>query len=599
MDSHPLKLMAFSHICSANRITGAEKFLLFLLKELRKVYACTLVVPSAGVLADFAAESGIKVEILPIPLLWSLYKPESNVKEDISLFKHLYDIAPLIDLMHLCEPDFVITNTCINLAPALAAKEMHIPVGWIVNEVIPLTPYGYAAAEEIAQHADLLIGCSRTTLLPFKGIHIPKHVLYPSFYKEDVIPSRWNIERSTGRSILGITDDEHVNIGIIATDLVTQKGVQDFTEMALLLCPVNPNVHFSFIGNPFEQDDVFHRMVARIQQHGYSSQFHHFPFTKHIGSVYPALDIVVVPSLVPEGFGLIALEGMLFEKPVLCYRSGGLLEQVTPTNNLEWSVEPGDVAGLARIAQKLIDDKPKRIARGVLNRKLAMKSFGIEAFRTRLIPIMNAIRQSYQTSANRARSSLYRFPNGILIKGARSHKVFLLENGTKRPIQNLEAFSLYRYNFHDVIPVLDYELRQYPTGKSIGASVDLDSSPKQFLAKGSGYTIYWIKDMIRYPFASEAVFHRLRFNMANVLELPDSLIESLPIGYALNDDCLLNHGLLPYKYYRNSRSEVYYMDEVKLRRITHYAEVAFFGHSDEDFIDLQGGEFKILKSHLK
>lgn len=41
---------------------------------------------------------------------------------------------------------------------------------------------------------------------------------------------------------------------------------------------------------------------------------------------YTAMDIVVIPSMVKEGFGMTALEGLYFAKPVIAFNQGGLSE---------------------------------------------------------------------------------------------------------------------------------------------------------------------------------------------------------------------------------------------------------------------------------
>jgi glycosyltransferase involved in cell wall biosynthesis len=45
--------------------------------------------------------------------------------------------------------------------------------------------------------------------------------------------------------------------------------------------------------------------------------------------LYKMADIVVIPSVLPEGFGLVAVEAMAHSKPVICFNVGGLGEIVS------------------------------------------------------------------------------------------------------------------------------------------------------------------------------------------------------------------------------------------------------------------------------
>ncbi|WP_282942383.1 glycosyltransferase family 4 protein [Paenibacillus sp. RC67] len=598
MNAHRFKLMAFSHMCSPNRITGAEKYLLMMLQELRNPYDCTLVVPSPGMLADFAAELDIQVEIIPYPLLWSLYKPEPNMEEEIRSFTASAPIAPIIDMLHNYSPDLIITNTCVNLAPALAAKEMGIPVLWIINEVISHTPYTAFALTEIVKHTDLLIGCSLTTLIPFNNYHINKHVLYPSIREGELSTSQWNTERVERRAQLGIVDINSIHFGIIASDLVPQKGIRDFVEMSQAIYQSHPTAHFTLIGNPSEDKNFDNQILSMIEQSGHSAQFHHIPFTKNIETVYPSLDVVVVPSLVSEGFGMTAMEGMLFSKPIIAYRSGGLVELMVQTDNAEWILEQGDISGLTKAAARFIKDRQLRITKGALNRSAIINCFGIEAYRSRLQSILMVLNEMLESKVRQSDSVLYRYPDGTLLKGARSHTVFLLEDGCKRAFYDMNSFIYYRYSFDDVITVLDSELKLYPTGEFIRKDHSLRFSPNCFLAKGSGPTIYWVHSKVRHPFTSETVFHRLQFDFKKVVELPDSLLSILPMDYPITEDTLQTNGLFPYKYYQNPMGELFYMESTKPRKVSSYAEVTYFGRSESDFIKLKDEEYRAIRFKL-
>ena len=71
----------------------------------------------------------------------------------------------------------------------------------------------------------------------------------------------------------------------------------------------------------------------------------------------------VVPSTVPEGFGLVAVEAMASGVPVVASKFGGLAELVKD-GETGLLVPPGDAAALARALQRLLDDDDLRGALG-------------------------------------------------------------------------------------------------------------------------------------------------------------------------------------------------------------------------------------------
>jgi glycosyltransferase involved in cell wall biosynthesis len=71
--------------------------------------------------------------------------------------------------------------------------------------------------------------------------------------------------------------------------------------------------------------------------------------------------VVVVPSLLSEAFGMVALEAMAMGTPVVATRSGGLADIVVDGESGHL-VEPGDVDALAAALRRVLDDPGHRVA---------------------------------------------------------------------------------------------------------------------------------------------------------------------------------------------------------------------------------------------
>jgi glycosyltransferase involved in cell wall biosynthesis len=90
-------------------------------------------------------------------------------------------------------------------------------------------------------------------------------------------------------------------------------------------------------------------------------------------SVYQAADVLVVPSVWDEPFGLVALDGLATGLPVIASRAGGLPETVRDgVNGL--LVPPGDENAVAAAIMRLASDSDIRVRLGGAGREQALRS---------------------------------------------------------------------------------------------------------------------------------------------------------------------------------------------------------------------------------
>lgn len=99
----------------------------------------------------------------------------------------------------------------------------------------------------------------------------------------------------------------------------------------------------------------------------------------HTHDIVFGADVVVVPSLVIEGFSLVAAEAALLERPVVAYRVGGLSDTVADgqTGAL---VEAGDVESLTEHLRKYLADPQLRADHGRVARERARELFHVERY---------------------------------------------------------------------------------------------------------------------------------------------------------------------------------------------------------------------------
>ncbi|MCM3746888.1 glycosyltransferase family 4 protein [Paenibacillus pasadenensis] len=381
------KLLFFSHIGSPEAITGAEKLLLATVIELSAMASCVLVVPEHGMLSERAAAAGIEVRAAGnVPIFYSMYQGLPTIRREVEAGMRGYGMLTLYRLLAELRPDAVWVNTCVHPLPAVAASRLGIPVVWCLTETMRTAEGTKHTLSLIEQYADRVIGISSSTLAPVRRIRplleAKAEVLYPGIDAAELNPAAWEVSRSSRRAQLGLSENSCL-VGFIASHLYENKGVDQFLDMAQLTAATSPETVFAVVGNPV-LPEYYERCRSRTAAAGLESRFRWLPFERNVAAIYPAMDILVVPSLIEEGFGMTALEGMLFGKAVVAYSSGGLEEIMHATGNAEWLLQPHDSAGLAERVSRLSLNPPLRLAIGGRNGEAARSLFGREAYRQRL-----------------------------------------------------------------------------------------------------------------------------------------------------------------------------------------------------------------------
>jgi glycosyltransferase involved in cell wall biosynthesis len=113
-------------------------------------------------------------------------------------------------------------------------------------------------------------------------------------------------------------------------------------------------------------------------------------FVAHPECALRALDIVVHASTSPEPFGLVIVEAMASERPVVVSLAGGAAEIVTPGVDALGHA-PGDVEGLAARLTELALDPALRTRIGRAGRATAERCFDRARLASQLIPIYQSV----------------------------------------------------------------------------------------------------------------------------------------------------------------------------------------------------------------
>jgi glycosyltransferase involved in cell wall biosynthesis len=448
------RLVVFAHLCNADFVTGAEKLTAFMLRELAAWYECVLAVPAEGRIAEDARAAGFRTVVLPLPLAVSLYLGLPHWRQELRDGMAGEPFRQLVRWLASEEPAAVVVATCVHPLPAVAARALGIPVIWAVMETMRETEHTPGIVAFMGAHADRIVGISGSVLAPFRlpEVQVKTALLPPSWDERELRPEEWPMHRDSVRRMLGV-DGAQPLVGFVASTIYANKGFHHYMEATIAAAARHPEARFLIVGNPVDQP-YFDAGIGMAREAGVFDRYRWIRHEARIERIYPALDIVVVPSLAPEGFGLTALEGMMFAKPVVSYASGGLAEIHAATGNAERAVPTGDAAALAAALIGLLDRPGELAAIGSRSREAAIAAYGIDAYRARLQAFLAAL----------APESM---PRGMLIRGS-GPDVYLRQGIALRRFASRAAFLAAGHRFGDVRQVPDEVIAALPQGPAIG-----------------------------------------------------------------------------------------------------------------------------------
>jgi glycosyltransferase involved in cell wall biosynthesis len=152
-------------------------------------------------------------------------------------------------------------------------------------------------------------------------------------------------------------------IGFIGT-LVEYKGIELLIRVFSTI--TKPNVELWIAGNGKSE------YVDRLKKLAKDDGRIRFLGRQKPSAFYPFIDIVVVPSLWHENLPTVIIEAMIFGKPIIAAKSGGIPEMVVEEcNGLLFDVD--DAATLRSAILRLIDDNDFLLKLGVGSVKASIK----------------------------------------------------------------------------------------------------------------------------------------------------------------------------------------------------------------------------------
>lgn len=358
---------------------GSGKIIIQVLRQYRKEGLTPVVVlTNAGPLAHQLKAEGFTVFIQNLGILRRKYVHPAGLLN--RLRKNLKAYRFLSQLHQQYHFELVYSNTLAVIVGAYWAKRRQIPHLWHIHEILPgpaplvkmlsllldqSTPHPIAVSQAVANYWQPLLKKSQIQV-------IHNGIPYEPFLNET----------PEAKKQIGLPTDQ-VLIGMIGR-INPGKGQLFFLEMAHRLSGRFEEIHFVMVGDPFHgYEPILEDLLRGIKSKGLEARVSYLGFREDIPQIMAALDVFVLPSILPDSFPTVILEAMASGKAVVATQSGGASEMVR-NEETGFLIPIGDIEKGVEALEKLIRDSQLRQQFGKAGRQRVLSKFSLEAFEEKI-----------------------------------------------------------------------------------------------------------------------------------------------------------------------------------------------------------------------
>jgi glycogen(starch) synthase len=182
-----------------------------------------------------------------------------------------------------------------------------------------------------------------------EGMHIADRIIAVSNFTRDIIINRYGIgsekvkvvhngtERNGSNAFAASTINKDEKLVLFLGRITMQKGPEYFLQAAKKVLEIMDNVKFVMAGS----GDMMHRAVEMAAELGIGSKvlFTGFLRGDDVQKIYKMADLFVMPS-VSEPFGLVPLEALHNDVPVIISKQSGVAEVLTHALKVDfWDID--------------------------------------------------------------------------------------------------------------------------------------------------------------------------------------------------------------------------------------------------------------------
>lgn len=364
---------------SSSECYGSGKIILQVLRLYQKEGLNPIVLlTNDGPLQAILEQEGFPVYVQNLGILRRKYVNPTGLLNRLS--KNLKAYRFLTELHKKFRFELVFSNTLAVIVGAYWAKRRLIPHIWHIHEILPgpkplvkmlaslldrSTPSPIAVSQAVTNHWQPLLKKSKV-----KVIH--NGIPYDSFLEPNSNP----------KSELGLLESSFL-IGMIGR-INPGKGQLFFLELANQLSKKYLNTHFVLVGDPFPgYEPILEELEKEIRNKNLEARVSYLGFREDIPKVMAALDVFVLPSILPDSFPTVILEAMASGKPVVATLSGGASEMVLE-GETGFLIPIGNVEKGVEILEKLVQNVELGQKLGEAGRKRVLSEYSLEAFEEKI-----------------------------------------------------------------------------------------------------------------------------------------------------------------------------------------------------------------------
>ncbi len=364
---------------SSDELYGSDMVLLHLVKRLnRAVFRPYVLLPTdlpyEGKLSRSLSQAGVAHESLAMPVLRRRYfSLRGGPRFANALIRGADNVMAVARRENVA---LIHSNTSAVWGGALAASRLHLPHIWHVHELITepalvrrliawmINRYStrvVAISEAVAAHllADSPALAGRIS------------VIYDAVDAERFSPS---VDGAALRSAWGAVPQD-VLVGVVGR-ISAWKGQAFFLKAFARALRSQPALKAVLVGDvaPGEtwRKEELRSLAAEL---GVAQRIVWAGYHDNAPTVMAALDILALPSIRPEPFGMVIIEAMASGKPVIATAHGGPLESVVD-GETGLLVSPADPEEMGAALVRLSDDRRLRAEMGANGRRRAVDVFG-------------------------------------------------------------------------------------------------------------------------------------------------------------------------------------------------------------------------------
>ncbi len=368
------------YVHASNELYGSDVILLQLISNLdRSRFTPFVVLPSdvpyEGRLSDALTELGVTVYCFKYGVIRRRYFNPIGL---IVYFAYLvYGVIRIAALVRQHNIDLIQSSTSAVVEGLIVAQILRRPHVWHIHEIL---------VKPTALSHSLYTYVNSNTRVIAVSQQVADHVrqynqrIYIQIIRNGIDCSRFG-PQNNGLSLRTQWNvaEEDVLVGMVGR-ISHLKGQEVFVRAAAQACLTYPHLRFLIVGDPVPGDESrLNALKSQVDSLGIHDRVVWMSYTTDIPSIMRALDLLVVPSILPESSGLVALEAMASERPVIAAAHGGVLE-IVKSDETGLLSAPGDADDLAQAILFLAHHPELRKTMGQNGRASVVEHFSVERF---------------------------------------------------------------------------------------------------------------------------------------------------------------------------------------------------------------------------